>query len=394
MRYFFLSYSPGDDDLHVARFFVDLSAAVRRELEVGPERTVGFLDDGDRSEHWPSEVRTELATCQTLVVLCSPKLLLDKRCGRVWTVFGDRLERYERATGQHAPALIPVAWSGQGLPVGFDAPQAAAPYPPAVEDVRMLVRLHSRQAAYRDLMASLARRIVETSHQHHIPPAPPEVDLRTARDAFEPWRDRLDGAERPQYVHIVVAAGTRDQMRVVRQDVRFYGDRQEDWAPYQPSAPQPLGSRAQGVAAARRYGSEVVAIGAIGERIARAQARNEIIVVLVDAWIAGLAPFREALAAVDGIDESAVAVLVPTSRDDAETSDRRAELHVDVLKILPHCARRRDPLFRIDIETPGGFDDDLAAALEEAQNWIFAKGRVFRPPPGGPASTRPILEGP
>jgi FxsC-like protein len=390
VRHFFLSYSPGDDDLYVARFFRDLSTAIRRELDAGWDREVGFLDNGN--DHWPSEVRNELATCQTLVVLCSPKLFLDERCGRVWTVFGDRLREYERATGRRAPALIPVAWSGKGLPAAAGL-ESVDSYPPTVEDVRVLIRLHSRRAAYRELVALLARRIVETAGAHGIPPAPSEVDLRTAANAFESWRDRSDGSG-PQYVHFVVAAGTREQMRIVRRDLGFYGDRQEDWAPYQPAAPLPLASRARGIAADRLFKSEVVPIDAIGERVARAQERNEIVIVLVDAWVAALEPFRQALATFDRTDESAIAVLVPTSREDTETNGRRSELQVDVLKTFPHSARRRDPLFRTEIETPGGFDDDLAAALEEAQNRIFAKGRVFRRRAGGPASARPILEGP
>ncbi|GAA4731420.1 FxsC protein [Phytohabitans rumicis] len=394
MRHFFLSYSPGTDDLYVARFFLDLSAAVRRELDLEPDRAVGFLDNGNTSDHWPNEVRNELATCQTLVVLYSPKLFLDERCGRVWTVFGDRLRRYERATGRRAPALIPVTWSRSGLPKGLDPEGAATPYPPTDDDVRVLIRLHSRQPAYRELVNSLARRIVETTRAHRIPAAPPEADLPTARDAFASWRSKVARAERPQQIHIVVAAGTRDQMRVVRRDVGFYGDRQEDWAPYQPSTPLPLASRARGVAAEQLFESEVIPIGAIGERIARARERNEIIVLLVDAWIADVEPFRAALASFDQVGESAVAILVPTSRDDAETTDHRSALHVSLLNAFPRYARRRDPLFRTEIETPGGFDEDLAAALEEAQNRIFAKGRVFRRPPGGPASARPILEGP
>jgi FxsC-like protein len=89
-----------------------------------------------------------------------------------------------------------------------------------------------------------------------------------------------------------------------------------------------------------------------------------------------------------------VAVLVPANRDDPETKDHRRQLTVGVQSALPQSARRRDPLFRTDIETAGGFDDDLAAALEEAQNRIFGKGRLFRRPAGGPANSRPILEGP
>ncbi|BCB87979.1 FxsC protein [Phytohabitans suffuscus] len=394
MRHFFLSYSPGSDDLYVARFFADLSAAVRRELDVESTRAVGFLDTGDASDHWPSEVRNELAMCQTLIVLYTPRLFLDDRCGRVWTVFGDRLRQYTHATGRRAPALIPVAWSGGDLPEEADPDGAATFHPPSADGVRVMIRLHSQQAAYRDLVASLARRIVETARLHRIPPAPPEADPRTARNAFESWRGRLDGADGSHRVHIVVAAGTREQMSVVRRDLEFYGERQEDWAPYHPAAPQPLARRASRVAAERLFASEVVPIAAIGERVARARERNEIIVLLVDAWLADVEPFRTALAPFDQVDESTVAILVPVSRDDAETTGHWSTLRVGVLNAFPRCARRRDPLLHTEIETAAGFDDDLVVALVEAQSRIFAKGRVFRRPPGGPASARPILEGP
>jgi FxsC-like protein len=233
---------------------------------------------------------------------------------------------------------------------------------------------------------------VDTAHTYRIPQSPPGVDLGSARNAFDVKPRPGDGV--PQHVHFVVAAGTREQMRIVRQDVGFYGERQEDWAPYQPAVPQPLATRARVVAAERLWGSEVVPIDALGEQIAQAQERNEIVVVLVDAWVTRLEIFRRALAIFDDADQPTVVVLVPASRDDLETSRHRTDLRAGVLAILPHCAGRRGPMFRTEIETAGRFDEDLAAALEEAQNRIFGKGRVFRRPVGGPANSRPILEGP
>ncbi|GAA4458903.1 FxsC protein [Phytohabitans houttuyneae] len=394
MRHFFLSYSPGDDDLYVARFFLDLSEAVRRTLGEGSEREVGFLDHGNANDHWPSEIRNELSSCQTLVVLCSPKLFLDERCGRVWTVFSDRLRAYQSATGRGAPALIAVPWSTRDLPVVAEGDGIDVTVQESTEDLRVLIRLHSYRGAYQDFVTGLARRVVETTKAHRIPQALPGVDLRTASNAFEPWQRRQRGSRGPQYVHFVVAAGTRDEMRVVRQDLGFYGERQEDWAPYHPAIAQSLAARAREIAAERLFGSEVVPIGAIGDQVALAQERNEIVVVLLDSWVVGLESFRRVLATFDQVEDSAVAVLVPTSREDAETSGRRAELRVAVRDVFPHCARRRDTLFRLEIETPHRFDLDLAAALEEAQNRIFAKGRIFRRPADGPANARPILEGP
>jgi len=392
MRHFFLSYSPGDDDLYVARFFLDLSTAVRRLLGAGSDREVGFLDHGNANDHWPSEIRNELSTCQTLVVLCSPKLFLDERCGRVWSVFSDRLRAYESATGHGAPALIPVPWSSRDLPVVDGGVDVATP-PSPDEDLRVLIRLHSYRRSYEDFVGRLARQVVETTQAYRIPQARPGVDLRGAENAFEGWQQRQRGSRGPQYVHFVIAAGTRDEMRVVRQDVGFYGERQEDWAPYR-SLAQSLAARASEIAAERLFGSEVVPIGAIGDQVELAQERNEIIVLLLDSWVLGLESFRRMLARFDQVEESAVAVLVPASREDVETSEHQGKLRGSVLRAFPHCARRRDALLRTEIETPTRFDDDLAAALEEAQNRIFAKGRIFRRPVDGPANARPILEGP
>lgn len=396
MRHFFLSYSAGDDDLYVARFFLDLSAAVRGHMGSGSDPEVGFLDHGDVSDHWPAEVRTELSTCQTLVVLCSPKLFMDERCGRVWTVFTERFRAYEKSTGRKVPGLIPVPWSTRDFPAELSTADGLdlASYRSAPEDVRVLIRLHSYRPAYEAFVAELARRVVETTRAHPVPQAAPTVDLQTARNAFARWRGDGHGVRGPQYVHFIVAAGTREEMRVVRRDVEFYGDRQEDWAPYRPAVTQSLAARAREIAAERLFGSDVVAINALGERIAHAHAHNEIIVVLVDSWVVGLEPLRRILARFDQAEDSAIAVLVPANRDDAESRHHRVELGMGVRNVFRQSVRRRDSLLRMEIETPGRFEDDLASALEEAQNRIFAKGRVFRRPADGPANARPILEGP
>jgi hypothetical protein len=51
-------------------------------------------------------------------------------------------------------------------------------------------------------------------------------------------------------------------------------------------------------------------------------------------------------------------------------------------------------MFRAEIETPDGFDADLAGVIEEARNRIFREGRVHHLPPDDPPGDRPILSGP
>lgn len=390
MLYFFLSYASGEDDTYVRKFFADLGAEVARRVEAEPGGTVGFLDPVgvDATAPWPNDVRTALATCRTFVALCSPKYLLSERCGREWTIFSERLDRYREATGITAPARIPLVWSGSRL-----HPSLGPAQPTGSTDVRILVRLRSHRDAYREVLRRLADRIVSTAHAHPLPRSAADLDPETAGNAFaQPLRQETQHA--PQQVHFVVAAGTRDEMRSVRTDVHYYGDERQDWAPYRPTLGGPLAAHAREVAAEQQLGSDVADLEELRERLARARRNNDIVVLLVDAWVTRLEKYRRTLAEFDRAGDGPVAILVPSSDEDPETADHRGELRSGLIRVLPDATGRRELMFRAAIETLGGFDSDLAVALEEARNKIFSTGHVFRRPAGRLPAPRPILEGP
>jgi len=391
--HFFLSHAPGEDDIYIARLFGDLCSHVRAALGASGAVNVGYLDPGSfERPSWPADAQAALATCHTFVAICSTRYFLSAHCGRSWSVFAGRLRDYHQLTGRAAPALVPVLWSDGARPfldeLGFE-PHAGS----WQEEARVLSRLRSHRPAYRELVASLAGRIVETAARHRLPPAPPELTVETAPDAFDRHPRRLDRTGDAARVSFTVIAGTRAQMRPIRTNIDTYGTRREDWAPYGPEAPAPVTDRAVAVAAARRFRSELVPLEAVADRIARASQRNEIVVLLVDAWATQLDELRAALRDVNGRTEAA-AVLVPTNYADPETAANRSTLRTAVLSAFAGRERRHDLTFHPEIGTPDRFDSDLAVAIAEAEN------RLMRASPAAPARSgsrppnRPILGGP
>lgn len=405
MLYFFLSHAAGNDD-YLRRFHRDLSAEVRALAGVDGE--VGYLSTTSRTtgQGWPTTAERAIQTCRTFVALCSPQYFQSEISGREWSVFADRLDRHQRETGILSDALIPIVWDSGGA--GRDALAAPgatlAPPSPGGAGVHRLIRLRSWRNEYLAFLSSLARRIVAAAEAGPVGSSDAGPGLATARNAFDisgqdgtaaTWI-QLDtpAASSAQRVHFVIATGTREEMAAVRNDIRYYGASRREWAPYRPALPEPLVTRARSVAAEHRFGSDVVDLERLPEQIAQAHQNNDIVVLLVDAWATRIGEYRQALTDYDSGAESAVAVLVPASRDDAETARHRSELRSELNNVFLHTSSCHDPMFRSEIETAAEFEDDLESALEAARNRIYRTGRVFRQPSNRSASERPILEGP
>jgi FxsC-like protein len=394
MLYFFLSYAPDEDDIFVHRLFRDLSAEIARRIGAEPQQAVGYLDDSGGNS-WPADARAALGTSQTFIALCSSRYLASDRCGRYWGAFIDRIRKDDSDSGEAADALIPVVWAADGVTddlfsePGLDIRPHRTPHG---DDLRIMMRLRSHRAAYLAFVASLAHRVVETAHAHRLRPAPLGLDLDAVANPFE--QRRQGAAADTTKVYVVVAAGTRDQMRAIRNDLQFYGRQREDWAPYQPVAPQSLAARACGIVSNRRLESEVVPIESVPERL-RKGLHRDILVLLVDAWATHVDDLDRALREIGKQDDEAVAVLMPASQEDRETSARRVELRGQVLKSFPSRSSWHDSLFRIGVDSPDEFDADLSVAIAAAQRRAYRRGwRTQRADAPRSGAGRPVLEGP
>jgi FxsC-like protein len=149
------------------------------------------------------------------------------------------------------------------------------------------------------------------------------------------------------------------------------------------------------VAEDRMFDSEVTDISRLTECLELARRRNELVVLLVDAWSPALAEHQRALLDYDDHDGTGSAVLIPFNSSDDETRADATELQVRLAGVLPRHLERRDRvMLRPHIPTPELFSADLEEILEVAQNRVFRTGTVNPQVPDRPTRSRPILEGP
>jgi FxsC-like protein len=408
---FFVSSAAGDDDHYVAQFHRDLCARIAA-LTGDRESEVGFLGTaaaGGRS--WPERMATALAQCGVFIALCSPRYFLNHICGRQYWIFKERLRRHERNSGTRSPALIHLMWTPTDAPADSDPMLVRPDDGTAHRGLRRYVRLRGLRPAYEEFLDRLAGQVASVARAHPLPSDPPIPDLADTPSAFAvanpvpvldagstaagpPGRSRRPSGTGSQHVHFLVAAGSRQEMERIREDLSYYGEAAEDWSPYQPVLAEPLADHAQALAADRMVGSEVAEIGEVLDRIERAGRHNELVVLLVDAWSTQLDPYRRILAEADRRGLGTAAVLVPVNHADAETRRNSDELTFRLRQTFRNSTRRPAAVFRSRIETPDGFAADLAHVLEAARNRLFWEGQVHRLPSGESTEERPILRGP
>jgi FxsC-like protein len=192
----------------------------------------------------------------------------------------------------------------------------------------------------------------------------------------------------------VIASAGRDEMVGVRNSLQYYGPTVHHWAPYRPELDEPLGTYASAIAGRQRFGAELAGLDGLPDRMDRAKGRNEIVVLLVDPWIARIASYGASLIAYDQLNKPSSPVLVVVSDRDEETVRHRDELAESLAATLPNNWIREDSIFREEVKDAEQFARDLQATLDEALNRLLKRGTVFRRPPMEASVPRPVLEGP
>lgn len=386
----FVSSASGDDDLYVEGFFQDLCRRIDALAgDRGTARSMLAVTPGGLPG-WSAGMVEAIATCDAFIALCSPRYFLNEACGRQWWLFEARLRRHERQTGVRPPALIPLPWTLDAqVPAGLAASARMEPG----RGLRQLVRLRGMRDAYATTVADIAGRVVAADEPPLPLPVEPPPDFAATPSAFAAPASAPPVAGVPR-IRFVVAAGTREEMRAVREDLACYGTTREQWAPYRPALGTPIAERARVVAAAHLLQSEVGSIDDMIDRIENARRDTEPVVVLVDAWAIQVDACKRVLAELDRRGLAGAAVLVPMNFADAETARYRRDLRFGLQRVFRNSAHNPTARLRSEIESPDRFDVDLAAVLEDARNKSFRDGRVHRLLPGDQPGERPILRGP
>ncbi|GIJ06806.1 TIR-like protein FxsC [Micromonospora andamanensis] len=413
MLYFFLSYARGDEDALVQKFYEDLSAEVRLIAGLSRDERVGFVDRTILlGERWPQRLVEALGSCRSFLALMTPRYFQSRVCGQEWQLFAERTARFESQRRVDTSLLKPLMWipaqPGRIHPVAQPLQYTSDSLGDLYQrlGVRQLMRLQRHSDDYRTFLFELASQIVTSVEANPLPEQHRPVDLQAVDSAFHP-EEATNGVDRgtaaggdatdPMRVHFVVAASNRDEMRGIRQHVTVYGDDALQWAPYRPPMPEPLIDYAREIAADHSYQSTVVEVDRLPHSAELAARYNQILVLIVDAWMTRLPQRRQALvehaSAALGNRSAATAVLIPSSRDDPETREHWQTLSRACREIFNEFTSD-DELYRSNIITHRAFEDELPEVLEVARNRVFSRGSVHRPPDPSTDPSPPRLDGP
>ena len=429
--HFFLSYAKADEDGYVAKFFNDLAREVHRQSGMNGDEA-GFQDYASMrvGTPWAQELFDALNTSPTFVALCSPSYFTSEFCGREWTLFSARVERYRQQHGELPRTLVPVIWvPARDVPepvrrLQLTDPEFGEAY--VREGVYHLLRLRKYRQDYLIFLRVLANRLLDEAQPHPTPPLDAGYPVASIESAFHGrrprpasggagWRDFADAltpgprpepvpsaavtprrAQRggPKHVNFVIVAGHRRELTEIRDELRYYGADPFEWAPYRPELDQRISVFAQSVAADHDLSSGLARSAEVVQVLERAAGENELVVLLVDAWTTQLEQYQAHMREYDRRNEPATGVMVLWSEQDTEAIEQAERLYQGLEAAFPLNTIRADELFRVRIGTSTAFRQELIDVLVKAQSRVFRKGDVGRWSGSEAWPSRPMMQFP
>jgi FxsC-like protein len=392
--YFFLSYARKDDrDEFVKRFYDDLALELRRigadPTAQPPFRDVERLGLG---ADWARVLGGAVGHCRAFVALYSPSYLSSEYCGKEWTAFRERLDKYRQETEIDVPALVPVLW----VPMEGEPPEGIARYQYneagmgeeySTHGLMHILRTDPTGPVYRTIVGKVAARVRMAADRFRLP-LTPGLDLSGVRGLFPAAGQQRSTEPGTGHVQVFLAAGVADPLPEGRQRPEYYGRSPREWTPYNPPRRPTVAHRAQKVIVQEGYTSNIeVADAGLSGRLDETMVNNQTSILLVDPWAVRSETYRDVLADYDGEYRPATGVLVPCHDADEESGGEA--IWQDLSQVLWRNWRRRndphDPLFRVRVGEEE-FDDRLAVMLTVAQNRLMEMDSTtpYRLPAGPP----------
>ena len=236
---------------------------------------------------------------------------------------------------------------------------------------------------YRKVVDALAERIVSLASKNPLVPA--EVnDMADVENAFSdmgPDGEPEDEQVGPGYAKFVyVVAPARDfQEASFQRQTDYYGRNRLEWRPYQPDSAEALALVAQQVTSQGKFYYEVLQLDApdLTQRLQRAQANSNIVIMVVDAWTLRLESYYEIVQAFGGDMGLDFVVVVPWNLKDAQTKDQQKTLKSVLSKVLGERIRSGDPNLLLNPVTSA---DELTVRL--AATLEYMRQRLVSSAPG------------
>ncbi|NBM18608.1 FxsC protein [Streptomyces sp. GC420] len=361
MSHFYLSHVRRVDDEWVAAFFRDLCAAVAKRVGRAPEN-VGVRGDSHSSD--PQLDRLGRAT--TLVALLSPRYFSQSYCVAEWSYFQQRVDVNWSRTGRRVDAIVPVMWE----PCPEDAADTGAVHPALSvasdayrrDGVLHLLRLRARYGADYDMVVEAVADRVSAVRERL-----PEVHGFTS--AGSPEALRVPARPPSRAVSFVMAAVAEHELPAERRSRQYYGQSPLDWSPYVPGNSDALVSLVKDTATTLDFSPTVLPLDDRAvEQVGTEGDQDRLVVLLVDAWAAGLREKQRLLAAVDERSPESTTVLEPRNEDDTETAESAPELDRTLDRTLPLLRKSVSEFQRWGLPDAEKFTAALRKALIRAQN--------------------------
>lgn len=207
--YFFLSYAHtpnggarerDDMDAHVRQFFMDICRHIMQLTNLKRGIPAGYMDvDMRPGDFWKPELLRNLAECQVLLPLWSPRYFDSEWCGREWDAFERRQRAHRDQFGSVANAVVPVLWVEEDLvlpsiPEQMKEIHYLTPDASVYREEGLYGLLVARKDDYSEVALEIARTIIRVARATQL--ARCDVSLfEGLKNAFEEMR-REEGGTR------------------------------------------------------------------------------------------------------------------------------------------------------------------------------------------------------
>jgi FxsC-like protein len=417
-REFFFSYTRGNNDPYLKKFFDDLSEEVRTLRGLPADAEVGFFDQRDLElgEDWDAGLVQALQSAKVMVAIASPGYWKSEYCGKEWALFRARVMQAAGGSGKPPPLLKPVVWVPfkiDELPRDVARGQLTFGDPHALHNERglryLLKQIQEQRSAYNDVVEALAREIVEAADRHPMAPLAAVPQLGRVAAAFPARRGIADevpaaiSAGGPKHVAFIYVAAHPQAFGTARRAEPYVEAGGPDWKPFYPVNTTRVHRFVQSVVAGDDldFTSETLPFGAnLIARIDEAWRARQIVVLVVDPWSVhwdaqrALPEYQALLQALDCRLDYHWCVLVPWNENDADAMAERDAITATVRRTFDrHANLAPNPMFYRDgIRSVDELKRSLGDVLTRLKEEIKKRAPVAMPIPAGPAKS--VVSGP
>jgi FxsC-like protein len=411
--WFFISYERTDDqrEEEVRVFFEDLKRQVRAQVPHDRDDLIGALDQTmEPGMRWPSELSRRLGQARTFIALTEPNYFTREFCGKEWELFEQRCRDHQRQTGDEElpPLIIVVPWAfpksrripdfASHIHFTFNLDKVNEAERPFVREFfahgfrHVFVRRKGTHlGAYESIVRILAEQVIKGAERAPLAlkseTAPlSEVPSRFAQAPREQNDNRRTNAV-SQRAAVALLAGTLDQMRFIDAPPQRYERDVVRWRPFAPDSPQ----SAYRIAAAEAATLDLDAYwiepsNDLVSKLASAQDRRDVTVVIVDPWAVQERDLACALRAFDEVNNLQYCIIIVAWHShDVDQIDLRDKLRALLAQHLPNKQMLRHPYYQ-DLEIPLASESGLREAIDSGLRYLREKvaGQLgpARPTPG------------